>query len=378
MSGVKISLAVLWEGRNLNGVDYVNQLRSALPSAPITHYMSAAYFCRGGRVEDIIAAMAPAFRGHDEVCLQVLPWLSLRGHNERREETVIAAADPNLIVEYPGIDVQEDCDYTRPISAYSQVAIDSYVVTSKLLLRPLLAHLIKERGLSVDRILRGIRAGHGLASDRFLSRATAAGFLYDGSGMDGGWARAALESGRPLQLFAPLVGMWGSLWGGREHHDDVLRNTYVSHATAGTGVHARSQPFVVATEAGRIVEIPLNAGLLPPLVSEEVERAIVARLESLDAGPSFLSFGFHQETASGVLDDLLKAEVLSDPRVEWTTNIDWLVSLASAQVGAGGALSLAERARTQPIDRTRRLEVPPVVVPEIRVPGVQAGVRWRP
>ncbi|MEX1363295.1 MAG: hypothetical protein AB1Z98_09230, partial [Nannocystaceae bacterium] len=212
MSNIRVTLAVHWEGRHLDGVVALAEARRRLlPGIPVTHFVSAAYFARGGDLETIVDAMLPAFESNDEVALHVPAWQSLRGSGEVPPGTVIAGEDPELVVEYPGICSQLDRGYTQPISAYPRPSIEAFIVSSKLLLRPLLQGLAVRRKLQVERMLRGIRAGHGLGSDVFLAAACNTGFTYDASAMDAVWARSMaddVDAERGADLFAPLWHSW--------------------------------------------------------------------------------------------------------------------------------------------------------------------------
>lgn len=382
MHDVHITMAVHWEGRHLDGVEPLAEARRRLlPGVPMTHFVSAAYFARGGDIEAIVRAMLPAFESGDEVALHVPAWQSLRGASSGPARTVIAGDDPELVVEYPGITAQTDRGYTLPISGYDKAAIESFIVTSKLLLRPLLQTLIVQRKIQIERVLRGIRAGHGMASDGFLASACNAGFAYDASAMDGIWARSAADDAaadeRNQELFAPLWRDWSRLWGAVEQTEPHLSNRGMLASTSGAGVNAGTQPFFIARcGSSRLLELPLGGGVIPPVRPQHVAELLATALDSPPGLSRVISIAIRQETAQGCLDALLGAEVLRSKELRWTTNADLLTRL----LGEPGVPAPSRESPLQAIRQQLRQPpptasaappgVPTVVVPPIQMPPI--------
>lgn len=364
MHNVHVTLAVHWEGRHLDGVDALaNARRRLMPHVPVTHFISSAYFARGGDIESIVKAMLPAFHGNDEVALHVPAWHCLRGALNGPESTVIVGDDPELVVEYPGITAQTDRGYTLPISGYDKAAIESFIVTSKLLLRPLLQTLLLDRKLQIERVLRGIRAGHGMASDVFLAAACNAGFAYDASGMDHIWAAKAIDGieadgDRNRELFAPLWRDWARLWGPLEQVEPHLSNRGMRAGTAGAGINAATQPFYIARSGdARLLEMPLNGGVVPPVRPQHIAELLGNALDSPPGVPRVLSIAIRQETAEGCLDAMLEAEALRSPKIHWTTNADLLTHML-------GQPAVPPPARVSPLQEVRQqLQAQPMPMP---------------
>lgn len=393
MDNIRVTLAVHWEGRHLDGVRHIAEARTRLmPGVPLTHFVSAAYFARGGDIEAIVEAMLPAFESHDEVALHVPAWHSIRGSIHGPDRALISGADPELVVEYPGVTAQVDRGYTYPISAYGRPVIESFIVTSKLLLRPLLLGLVTKRRVQVERMLRGIRAGHGMASDVFLAAACTTGFAYDASAMDHVWARSAAakaetETERGGEPFAPLWRAWSSLWGPAPQTEPYLGNNGMRAGTSGAGVHASTPPFFIARSgSARLLELPLGGGVVPPTSPQHVAELVASALDSPPGVPRIVSLAIRQETAEGCLQALLDAEVLRSARLRWTTNVDMLAELL------GGA-PVPEPARQSPLQSIREqlhkrqlvsapampsplvpgpTMAPPVVVPPIQIPAIKS------
>lgn len=323
MGKIRIAFTVNWEGRNLLGVEALTRLRDRLPAIPITHFVSAAYFGRGGDLGQIVDAMRPAFRKHDEVGLLVNPWFSLHGALERDVPAVIRGEDPVLDIDYPGILAQHDCGYTRVLSAHRRPTLNALIGKSKALLAPLLRSLSQSPRVAVDAMLRGFRAGHGMASDTVLEEVLAAGFVYDASALDALWAQRDTNRVRD-SAFGPWIERVARLWGADANDEMSVQNSHCLRGTAGFGVDRRTQPFFVIQRDARtrLLELPNNGGMLPPGTFTELLTLLRSMLELPVAGASHLSFGIHQETAGDGVAELVERSIgplASEPGLEWTT-----------------------------------------------------------
>jgi hypothetical protein len=300
MGRLKIALTVNWEGRSLAGVETLTRMRERFPRIPVVHFVSAAYFARGGDYRRVVEAMLPAFATHDEIGLLLNTWQSVHGATLAPGQTsrcIIAGDDPILEVEYPGIALQQDSGYTCALSGFAEHDIDAWIRNSKLLLSPLLKHLVKQPGIAFEAMLRGVRAGHGMASDVVLDLVRQAGFGYDASAYDATWA-LRYQASTPQSPFSSWAGMLAGLWGPDEPAARELSNAACRHATASTGIDWRTQPFaILSREDGNLIEMPINGGMIPPASPTHLLR-IAGALAKLQSGSgSYLSFGIHQDTA---------------------------------------------------------------------------------
>lgn len=323
MGKIRIAFTVNWEGRNLHGVPALARLRDRMPTLPITHFVSAAYFARGGDLGKIIEAMRPAFRKHDEVGLLAGAWSSLHGALERDVPSVIAGDDPVLDIEYPGIMPQQDCGYTRVLSAYRRSTINAVIGKSKTLLGPLLKSLAQSPRIDVGAMLQGFRCGHGMAADAVLEEALTAGFAYDASAQDALWAQRDPNKIKTT-AFGPWIGRIARLWGPDPEDEPSVSNRHCLRATSGFGVDRRTQPFFIINQDRkcRLLELPNNGGLIPPATVAELLVLLRATLDLPVADASHLSFGIHQETAGDGVVEMIEralAELISEPSLEWTT-----------------------------------------------------------
>lgn len=354
MTQLKVGFTVNWEGRSLDGVEPLQRLRERFPHIPITHFVSAAYFARGGDFQRIIDAMVPAFTAHDEFGLLLNTWESIHGSGTVPDAapTVIEGEDPVLEVRYPGIHPQVDRGYTRALSAFEDHQIDTWLQSSRVLLSGLIKQLVQRQGLSVDAVLRGFRAGHSMASDAVLELARARQFRYDASAFDASWAwrRRSVET---KSAFGSWPGMLADLWGPEAQEARHLANARCLNATAGTGVDWRSQPFLILADGeGELLEMPINGGLIPPVSPLHLEKIGRALAMLPSASGSYLSFGIHQDTADGEIIRMIEETVAKIERayeVEWAT----LASIADGLSAAKQADAFPLRGRLPRAPRVR-------------------------
>ena len=154
------------------------------------------------------------------------------------------------------------------------------------------------------------------------------------------------------------------MWGPREQTEPHLSNRGMRAGTAGAGLNASTQPFYVARCGNaRLLELPLNGGVIPPANPQRVAELLANALDGPPGVPRVISVAIRQETAEGCLDALLGAEVLRTPKVYWTTNADLLTVML-------GEPAVPAPVQTSPLQAIReRLQLrPPLPTP----PGVPA------
>src|ERR1044071_1343432 len=76
---VVVALTIDWEGAYLapDGLDALEQLRNRTGDAPMTHFVSAAYFTKQPRDASVAATISRAVRKGDELALHLHAWKSL-------------------------------------------------------------------------------------------------------------------------------------------------------------------------------------------------------------------------------------------------------------------------------------------------------------
>lgn len=353
MGRLKIVMTINWEGRSLSGVEALARLRERFPRIPLVHFVSAAYFARGGDYSTIMDTMLPAFASHDEVGLLLNSWQSIHGSTPlpgRPVRCIVEGRDPILEIAHVGVAPQRDSGYTRALSAFGEHDIDAWIRNSKMLLSPLLKRLVKSPGVAVEAMLRGARAGHGMANDSVLELMQRAGFSYDASAYDATWAlRHHASAGE--SPFAHWSSMLAQLWGPDEQSARELANSHVRNATAGTGVDWRTQPFyIVSSEAGELLEMPINGGMIPPVAPQHLVR-IAGALAKLASNTSYLSFGVHQDTCDREMTVILERII---DTLEREHEVTWCTMRALAD-------GLAEQ--QQPTNAIKPIWPPPVRPP---------------
>ena len=329
MTHLNVALTLNWEGRSLSGVESIVRFRERFPQLPVTHFISAAYFARGGDYGQIVEELIPAFRSFDEVGLLINCWDSVHGVPAGDEEprTVISGPDPLLEVDYAGIRAQVDSGYTRALSSCEAQQIDAWIRSSRLLIAPLLKELVRRMGISVDAVLRGARVGHSMASDLVLDLLEAAGFDYEASGVDATWAWRQREriSSSP---FGPWPEMLAGLWGPTQQSGGYLSNTHCYTATAGTGIDWRTQPFmIIADDARQLLEMPINGGIVPPAVPNHVLKIANALTKFPSPSGTYFSFGIHQDTADTEFMAMIE-EIVAQLDREYGANWSTLATIA--------------------------------------------------
>lgn len=254
---VRVAVSVDWEGDSLreSNVRAFQYFREAHPDVPLTHFLNAAYFTKSGRhvvrqwnPRDVVSPI-------DECGLHVHGWRSLvesSGVEYRSEPTF---QDTFLDEHQTSRDQGANID----IRAYTVDELQAIIANSK--------RILEEQGLKVG---TSFRAGAWLAGPNVLEAIRREGFLVDSSAVD------SLKWLRPFHA-EPLHGMLREVW-------PCITN--------------ESQPYLIETAGGRILEMPDTGALadyntLPEIV-EHVDNAV----QKLDSEDLFVHIGFHQETAA--------------------------------------------------------------------------------
>lgn len=169
---VVVALTIDWEGAYLSpdGLDALDQLRSRVGDAPMTHFVSAAYFTKQPRDGSVAQTISRAVRKSDELALHLHAWKSLAeagGVPPRLAPSYLTGTDK--LLEFDDGDVGFDVD----LDAYSVPELRVLLRTSRLLLEP--THL---------RVSRSFRAGAYLGTPKVLQAIREEGFTVDSSATD--------------------------------------------------------------------------------------------------------------------------------------------------------------------------------------------------
>jgi len=169
---VVIALTIDWEGAYLpaDGLDALDQLRKRAGDAPMTHFVSPAYFTKEPPDSTVAATIVKAVRKGDELALHLHAWKSL---------VVAAGIEPKLSPSYlTGTDKllefeDGDIGFDTDLDAYSVPELRVLLRTSRLLLEPI--HV---------RVSKAFRAGAYLGTPKVLQAIREEGFAVDSSATD--------------------------------------------------------------------------------------------------------------------------------------------------------------------------------------------------
>jgi hypothetical protein len=169
---VVVALTIDWEGAYLapDGLDALEQLRRRVGDAPMTHFVSAAYFTKEPRDATTAATISRAVRKGDELALHLHAWKSLAvagGVPPKLAPSYLTGTDK--LLEFEDGDVGFDTD----LDAYSVPELRVLLRTSRLLLEP-----------TQIRVSRSFRAGAYLGTPKVLQAIREEGFTVDSSATD--------------------------------------------------------------------------------------------------------------------------------------------------------------------------------------------------
>lgn len=256
---VRVAVSVDWEGRELARVnlDAMARLREALPGIPLTHFLNAAYLTKpGADAARVQAQTRGVVLPGDETGLHVHGWRTLV-----EAAGVTFRERPSFWGEgFPLQPTNDDLGHEVEIGAYPVEDLRKIVRRSRELMA------------SIGFPLSGsFRAGGWMATPVVLHAIRAEGFLVDSSATDGRWHD---ELGT-YRLRSRIPEVW----------PDVTEVT---------------QPYLIETPAGAILEMPDTCALADYVTTAEMVahlRRAAARLAADPTRDVFVHIGFHQETA---------------------------------------------------------------------------------
>jgi hypothetical protein len=254
---IVVAITIDWEGAYLSpdGLDALDDFRRSEP-APMTHFVSAAYFTKGRPDPKAAAAIAQEFHKGDELAVHLHAWRSLAragGIEPRLSPSFLTGTDK--LLEFEDGDLGFDTD----LDAYSVTDLRVLVRTSRRLLEG--THLP---------VSRAFRAGGYLATPKVLQAIQAEGFTVDCSATD----HRQLDQRKDEVLPRRLQAIW-------------------------PGVAPTSQPWWIDAPGGPLLEMPIAAiaDYATPAQIVAVFEAAHARLHDDPRRDVFVVVGFHQETA---------------------------------------------------------------------------------
>jgi len=276
---VVVALTVDWEGAYLSAdaLDALDALRERLGAAPMTHFVSAAYFTKPTPLSTAGATIAAAMRKGDELALHLHAWRSLAvagGLEPKLSPSYVSGT--NKLLEFEDGDAGYDID----LDAYTVPELRVLLRTSRLLLEPTRLPVSKS-----------FRAGGYLGTPKMLQAIREEGFTADSSAIES----RQLSDPSDSALQKRVKGLWPSVESTTQpwlmQGTDLLElpiAAFADHATADEmvalieGARGRLQ-----REPARDVFVVLafdleTANEFAPRVGDVVER-VRARRDLVDA-----------------------------------------------------------------------------------------------
>lgn len=255
-----VALTIDWEGADLTpeGLDALDEVRKVVGPAPLTHFVSSAYFTKQSPDPTAAATIAEAVRPGDELAVHLHAWRSLAVASG-----VTARLSPSFLTGTDKITQFDDGD------AGFETDPDVYTVPElRAMLRTSAALLAK-----VHPISRSFRAGGYLGTPKMLLAALDEGFSVDSSAID------------YRQLADDLA------------DTDVLPERV---AQVWRNVTPGAQPFRVRVLDRELLEMPIAAVSDYATVNEIVQAldSAHARLHGDPHRDVFVVLGFHLETGA--------------------------------------------------------------------------------
>jgi predicted deacetylase len=255
---IVVALTIDWEGAylSLDGLDALDEFRSALGSAPLTHFVSAAYFTKDHPDPTAVASITQAVRKGDELAVHLHAWRSLAkasGIEPKLSPSFLTGTDK--LLEFEDGDVGFDTD----LDAYGVPDLRVLVRTSR--------RLLEQTHIAVSKTFR---AGGYLGTPKVLQAIREEGFTVDSSATD----FRQLDERKDEVLPARIQAIWPR-------------------------VDPTTQPWLVRAADGSLLEMPI-AAFADYATTDEIVAVFEAAHARLTKDPSrdvFVVVGFHQETA---------------------------------------------------------------------------------
>ncbi len=291
---IVVAVTIDWEGAYISpdGLDGLDEVRSAIGPVPLTHFVSAGYFSKATVDPAALSSITAAIRPGDELALHLHGWKSLAlaaSITPRLSPSFLTGTDQLLELE------DGDVGFDLDLDAYSVPELRALLQTSRRLLEPL--HV---------KVSTTFRAGGYLGTPKVLEAIRAEGILVDSSATD----YRQLDEREAGVLPERIHAIW---------------------PTATT----LSQPWTITTPAGPVLEMPV-AAFADYATTAEMVAIVDAAHARLRADPShdvFVVLGFHEETAQEFGKRLSAAVRQVQARPELATELQFsTVEAAAARV----------------------------------------------
>jgi hypothetical protein len=254
-----VAVTVDWEGAELSpdGLDAIDALRKQLGTAPITHFVSAAYFTKDHADPRAATSLAESIHPGDELAIHLHAWRSLArasGIEPKLSPSFVTGTDK--LFDFEDGDVGFDTD------------LDVYNVTELRALIRTSARLLAQTHVAVSKTFR---AGGYLGTPKVLQAAREEGYLVDSSATD----YRQIDEGKDTVMLKRVQEVWPK-------------------------TETTTQPYFVDGPSHQLLEIPIAATADYVTAADVVitVEAAEARLQRAPTKDVFIVIGCNQETAN--------------------------------------------------------------------------------
>ena len=281
---IVVVLTIDWEGATMSSeaLDAIDATRKSTGGAPITHFVSAAYFTKAAPDPTATDTLSAALHPGDELAVHLHAWRSLAevsGVKPRLAPSFLTGTDKLLVFD------DGDEGFDVDLDAYSLVDLRAMVRQSRRLLEA--THLP---------VSKSFRAGGYLATPKVLEAIRDEGFTVDSSATD----YRRINIGKEEFLGKRLQKVWPT-------------------------INEGSQPYTIHEAPGELLEMPIAAIADYSTATQIVStfEAAHARLRAAPGRDVFVVLAFHEETAVDFADRLAQAIANVSARPEFADELTY-------------------------------------------------------
>jgi hypothetical protein len=298
---IVVAVSLDWEGASVSseGLDAVDVLRKQLGAAPLTHFVSAAYFTKDVPDPRAASLIAGALRPGDELAVHLHAWRSLaRASGIEPKLSPSFATGTDKLFEFEDGDVGFDTD----LDVYSVPELRALIRTSR--------RLLEQTHVTVSRTFR---AGGYLGTPKVLQAIREEGYTVDSSATD----YRQIDEGKDTFMLKRVQEVWPK-------------------------TEATTQPYFLDEASHQVLEMPIAATADYVTAADVVItfEAAEARLKKDPTHDVFVVIGCNQETADDFAARL--GEAIAKVRTEhpladhlWFTTVEKAATLARSAVAPG-------------------------------------------
>ena len=262
MSILCLNMTINWEGKTLNNINELSQLRDSIDALlgfeiPYTHFLSPRHWLTN--LSQTEALFNRVYRsGLDEVALHINCW----------PELLKVAGVPSIVDRSLN---REQSGYATPLGLYNSKQINDIIAKSK----EILTNIFPQQPIS------GFRCGCWLACDNVFTALMHNHFAYDSSAVPAtifseGYSKNSFGNGKNLRGgkcpsggYANYYRYLTNLWGYHEQFTpSECRNSLTKLWNPDAAITATSQPYNMYQGKYSLTQMPNNGALADYITSE--------------------------------------------------------------------------------------------------------------